>query len=242
MSWHFLQGQEEVSSEAICWDGERFVPSKSKTILGVYCSQDSETASCRDSRYGMTLRRLTAPNGEDVLTWFRGDSPVRTYQPPEKAQGWQVADQDCGPRWHGSLARCSPPASGWKTRQCSLFGGLTEFSGTWPRWGMMHDGELFQRDTPGHLINGNDAGFLPTPKASDYKVDVNDSGEYARRTVAAGFQDALPFWIKRRWPGRRGVTNLDFVDWLMGWPIGWSALAPLAMDRFQQWRQWHGGF
>jgi hypothetical protein len=107
---------------------------------------------------------------------------------------------------------------------------------------MMHDGELFQRDTPGHLINGNDAGFLPTPKASDYKVDVNDSGEYARRTVAAGFQDALPFWIKRRWPGRRGVTNLDFVDWLMGWPIGWSALAPLAMDRFQQWRQWHGGF
>ena len=39
-------------------------------------------------------------------------------------------------------------------------------------------------------------GLWQTPKASDYKVDVNDNGEYARRCKAAGFQVALPQQIK----------------------------------------------
>jgi hypothetical protein len=41
--------------------------------------------------------------------------------------------------------------------------------------------------------------------------------------------------------GRR-VMNPDWVEWLMGWPIGWTALQPLAMDRFLEWQQQHGGF
>jgi len=31
----------------------------------------------------------------------------------------------------------------------------------------------------------------------------------------------------------------DWVEWLMGWPIGWTALNASAMDRFQQWRHSH---
>ena len=36
----------------------------------------------------------------------------------------------------------------------------------------------------------------PTPKASDYKVDVNDNGEYAERCEKAGFEVALPQAVK----------------------------------------------
>jgi len=32
-----------------------------------------------------------------------------------------------------------------------------------------------------------------------------------------------------------GQLNPDWVEWLMGWPIGWTALEPLATDKFQQW-------
>ena len=241
MSWHYLQGQEAASWEGSSLDGAPSALSKLIPTPAASCSQDKPTDASNRSPFGMTLRRSTGTDGAEALTWFRGDSPVRTYRQQAKEQDSTASDLDCGPRWPGSLARCSPPLSGWKTRQCSLFGGLTEFSGTWPRWGMMQDGESFPLATPAHLISGNESGFWPTPKASDFKVDVNDSGEYARRTVAAGFQDALPFWIKRRWPGRRGVTNLDFVDWLMGWPIGWSALAQSATDRFRQWLHSHGG-
>jgi hypothetical protein len=28
----------------------------------------------------------------------------------------------------------------------------------------------------------------------------------------------------------------------MGWPIGWTDLKPLAMDKFLEWWRLHGGF
>jgi hypothetical protein len=34
--------------------------------------------------------------------------------------------------------------------------------------------------------------------------------------------------------------NPNWVEWLMGWPIEWTALKPLAMAKFQAWRRLHG--
>lgn len=39
--------------------------------------------------------------------------------------------------------------------------------------------------------------------------------------------------------GSGGALNPQWVAWLMGWPLGWSSLQPLAMDKFQQWRRLH---
>jgi hypothetical protein len=39
-----------------------------------------------------------------------------------------------------------------------------------------------------------------------------------------------------------GTLNPMWVEWLMGWPIGWTDLNPLAMDRFQQWLQSFGSY
>lgn len=38
----------------------------------------------------------------------------------------------------------------------------------------------------------------------------------------------------------QGQLNPSWVEWLMGWPIGWTALEPLGMDRFRQWLEQHG--
>ncbi len=37
-----------------------------------------------------------------------------------------------------------------------------------------------------------------------------------------------------------GSLNPTWVEWLMGWPLGWSALEPLEMGRFQRWLRSHG--
>jgi len=37
-----------------------------------------------------------------------------------------------------------------------------------------------------------------------------------------------------------GKLNPTWVEWLMGWPLGWTDLRASAMDRFQQWRRSHG--
>jgi hypothetical protein len=37
-----------------------------------------------------------------------------------------------------------------------------------------------------------------------------------------------------------GQLNPTWVEWLMGWPIGWTELKPLAMVKFREWQQQHG--
>lgn len=39
-----------------------------------------------------------------------------------------------------------------------------------------------------------------------------------------------------------GSLNPDWVEWLMGWPIGWTDLKPLEMDKYRAWQQAHGIF
>ena len=37
-----------------------------------------------------------------------------------------------------------------------------------------------------------------------------------------------------------GALNPTWVEWLMGWPLGWTDCQPLGMDKFQQWCALHG--
>lgn len=37
-----------------------------------------------------------------------------------------------------------------------------------------------------------------------------------------------------------GALNPEWVEWFMGWPIGWTALELLATDRFRPWCVSHG--
>ena len=36
-----------------------------------------------------------------------------------------------------------------------------------------------------------------------------------------------------------GQLNPTWVEWLQGWPLGWTDLEPSGMDRFQSWQQQH---
>jgi hypothetical protein len=37
-----------------------------------------------------------------------------------------------------------------------------------------------------------------------------------------------------------GILNPPWVEWLMGWPLGWTDLKPLATAKFREWQQQHG--
>jgi DNA (cytosine-5)-methyltransferase 1 len=37
-----------------------------------------------------------------------------------------------------------------------------------------------------------------------------------------------------------GALNPTWVEWLMGWPIGWTDCDALATDRFREWLHSHG--
>jgi DNA (cytosine-5)-methyltransferase 1 len=39
---------------------------------------------------------------------------------------------------------------------------------------------------------------------------------------------------------QKGQLNPSWVEWLMGWPIGWSVSGQLEMDKFPEWLNLHG--
>ena len=39
-----------------------------------------------------------------------------------------------------------------------------------------------------------------------------------------------------------GKLNPQWVEWLIGWPVGWTDLGPLEMVRYLSWQQQHGIF
>lgn len=206
MSWHFSQGEEAAFWEENSLDGAPSALLKLLPIAGNDFYNANAKDICRHSPSGMTLRHSTGGHGMDSLMWFLGDSPVRTYLPPAEAQESAGAEADCGPTLPGSLAKHNPASYGWKTHQCLLFGGLMSFAETWPRWGMMHDGELFPLPMPSglnllrevisrHLTTfGRESGFVqraPTPKASPSGPD------YARANRTGSGGDDLATAVAR---------------------------------------------
>lgn len=80
----------------------------------------------------------------------------------------------------------------------------------------------------------------PTPTASAAKG-------WAPNHNRADSDDRLDYTIERsafqtgqKTPPKR--LNPAWVEWLMGWPPGFTDLKPLAMDKFREWQQQHSPF
>jgi hypothetical protein len=123
----------------------------------------------------------------------------------------------------------------WRTPQCSLLEDLDVFSETWPRWGMMRDGECWERTIPELPTNEIGFGLWPTPTCHNSK-EAGYPSEFTRNTPTLTSQahGGKPIQLMS--------LNPIWVEWLMGWPIGWTDLKLLEMDKFQAWWRSHGGF
>ena len=284
MSWHFLQEQEEASWHPACLDG---APSALLRLLpdaGSGCLQGSAMASCPDSRSGMMSAHSTADHGEVASMSSAADSRAKTSALPDEARASTVQSPDSGWKWPASFARWDHATCSWKTRQRSLVEGLDVFSETWPRWGMMQNGECSELKQPElHTKSANESGLWPTPLASGdrkskfaqggtplgyavrYWPTPTVTGNHNRKGASKNSGEVLATAVKWATPtchdrkgksgakrGRNaqgseclteqvgGTLNPTWVEWLMGWPMGWTDLKPLAMDKFQQWLDLHG--
>ncbi len=229
MSWHFSRALVEESLQESSLGGDASVLSKSKSTHDLYSSHDKTTDHLTRSRYGMTSQRLTDDLGEALLTWFRAGFPARTFLQPGKARASKASGLDSGWKWPGSLAKYDPDTRSWKTRQCSLLGGLEPYSETWPRWGTMRDGEFWEQMTWEPRTSANASGYWPTPimwptpKARDHRPPGGFS-EQNRNTPD------FPTQIG-------GKLNPLWVEWLMGWPLNWSSLESVENEYFRDWQE-----
>jgi hypothetical protein len=70
---------------------------------------------------------------------------------------------------------------------------------------------------------------LATPQARDYRTGSKSRWENPERS--RNLNDQIG-----------GQLNPTWVEWLMGWPLGWTDLKPLATDKFRKWQHSHGKF
>jgi len=87
-----------------------------------------------------------------------------------------------------------------------------------------------KRNTPTLTAQAN----WPTPRT---KGMCGGSGAWEQLKTKTTIQEA-----KAMGAGNGGSLNPTWVEWLMGWPLGWTDLKPLEMDKFHYVQQQPGEF
>jgi hypothetical protein len=217
------------------------------------------------SQFGLTCKLLTENLGGELLTLYLAGFRAKTSAVPEEVQGLTEIEADYGENLQGLLARYDPDTHSLKTAQCSLFADLIESSVILHRWGILQNGALYPHPISGLGTNDKEYGLwptptasqrgdcpserarrspclasmvkYPTPQASDNRDRGNMQDESIKRRIAIEKQIGLSAFVKEQ--AGPGSLSPDWTEWLMGWPIGWTDLKPLEMDKFQLWRQQH---
>ena len=363
MSWLFSRALVVAFSEGSSSDGAACALWSGMPMPQACLWPGKTTGAWSRFPSGMMCAPLTDAHGEAVLTWFLAGFPVRTSLVQARGQASMGSEAGCGWRWRESSVRWDRDSCSWRTRQCSLFGGLEEFSGTWWRWGMMRSGECWELMMPELRTEGSESGcsdgdetwptpracsamaatitaeaiakadsrfpnletvvakrMWPTPKANDPEKrgnfdmmnprnglpaavkrsmwttpsatdgarggvitekmtgtslaqqiktpakwptpTVDDSSNVSRQsgafqsltrsvremlprpTVQDASNNGGPSQMERNTPPLNavagGALNPTWVEWLMGWPLGWTDCGASGMDRFRQWCVSHG--
>jgi len=216
----------------------------------------------------MTCKPLTESRGEELLTLYLAGFHARTSARQEKAQGSMESAAECGAKWHELSVKYDLATCSWKTHQCLWGEDLLESSVILPRWGLMRNGECSERMKSARLTAATDAGLWATPSATDGKrggtITENMTGVSLAQMVKTPMRWPTPTAMTNtggaalcKWGGSgaraqlrkmvtpqelNGALNPVWVEWLMGWPQGWTDLRPLEMDKCRNAHRRHRGF
>ena len=259
MSWHYLRARVVESWPDPSLDGApdallKLIPFAERSF-----SEDKRMDSLNPSPSGMTSEPLTDFLGVDALTSSPGDSPARILALPVQGPGSTGNGLDFGENLLGSFAKWNQDMSSWRTLQPCLFEEWGEFSETWPKWGMMRNGACWALSIPVLPTSENESGSWPTPTASMMTMgDLEQARFEGTDPRRPKYPKAFPTPAARdyRHPNKKpyaerggtskgeqlpnaigGPLNPVWVEWLMGWPLGWSGLGQVNLETFHAWRQ-----
>jgi hypothetical protein len=77
--------------------------------------------------------------------------------------------------------------------------------------------------------------MLPTPTEGDSKGSGSRCTASSKAHSGTSLTDAVTGSNAARAHGTGGKLHPRFVEWMMGWPTGWTACEPVAMESFRSW-------
>lgn len=226
-------GQGAESLQTCCSDTSPSVRSRSMNIASRSYQLGKKMVAFHGFPYLRMSRNSTEGHGAGLSISSLEDFPVRTSVSPDKVPESTESEADSGRKWPVSLARFDPVSRSWKTVQPSLLGDSEECSVIWPRSGMTAAGQCWELDISGMITCEKESGLLPTPSGTSNHGKNHVSGR-------------LDEWGGSSNPFRKTeigkVHCASFEEWMMSWPVQWTALTQLETDRYRMWLRQHGGF
>ena len=161
-------------------------------------------------------------------TLSAGASPAKTSQAQERMLASTGLSHPSGGNMPVSLAKFDQNGSLLRTSSRSAQGASSEFSGPWPRSGMMRSGTVFRLPTLARRIRGTEYGLLPTPSGTS-----NHGKNHVAGRLDEWGGSTNPF---RGTPlGRLHCPR--FEEWMMGYPDRWAELTASETLSFRKSRQ-----
>lgn len=242
MSWHCSQALVEAFSQANVWVTGSCVRWKEIRIAERSCFGGKKTTASPSSPSGTTLTPSTGSPGMALSMSFLLDSHANRSASQETKEEPKTNETN-GQLPQESLAKYDPDTSSWRTYH-PLFNTWETYSPeTWPASGTIKNGQLYLRDKPEPDTSENAGGWWPTPSATDSgggvarDTEVSSTGSFSRKNKdgvrwGVPLRDAVPAHEKKCGVDR---LNPDWVEWLMGWPIGWTSLDFINIDMKGWW-------
>ena len=131
------------------------------------------------------------------------------------------------------IARWNPARSAWETDEVSLCGHSDVFSETWPSSGTTLHGSAYELPTWEHhtaaTASSSPLGLLPTRRATDGEKGGPNQRDGSGSLHLTGIATRLvpqttPDGPDGSPPEARPQLNPDFVEALMGFPVGYTDL------------------
>ena len=160
-------------------------------------------------------------------------SPVRTFRVREKVPvskgGGRVFGLPCGTL----LGYYDPGTVSLKTLEQSLIGDSMLCLETLPRSGTMRSGKIYAQATWVLRTEGKESGLWPTPTTPRPHDNEKTAGKY----IPSQNQKDLTYAVVHDYAKENkemedfvtGQLNPTWVEWLMGYPSGWTDLKDLAI-------------
>ena len=170
-----------------------------------------------------------------IVDVISGGFPCQDISVAGGAPGLMEQDQECGKKWQESLAKLDQNSYLWKIAQCSLLEDLEQSLQTFPKWGSMRNGELWEQTTPSYLTEESEYGcWLPTPT-----VSMKNGAASKRYRHSEEYRGSMPMeWIRVSKDCGQ-YLHPDYAELVMDFPDKWTDLKPLEMHKYQEWLDSH---
>lgn len=209
--------------------------------------QDNVTGSCQSFRFTGISVRSTVRRGRAGWMLLREGGHAKISASQARGPVLVVRVPVFGKIWRALCLKYDHDMSLWRIAPRWCGGVSGESLGILPRSGMMRDGRCWERTMSAPPIAGSDSGFWPTPKASPSGADYARAGR-----PKSGGDDLATAVARMTQKGQSAALNPEWVEWLMGWPLGWSdarawssgltpGLGQLNRETFRRFSVDHGG-